>query len=1359
MWVRNVVDRSYRPAEAGLRLQISVQAPNYHTIRTLTLETDDSGSVSGSFSVGTEAPLGEYQLLVRDPGNDNDEYAGRFRIEEYKSPEFEVTVSPAKTVAQPGEPVSALIRARYYFGSPVSDAEVHYRIFREDHDQAYAMPAEFDWLYGAGYSSTNSTGSGLGTNDEWVFSPGGWFDLYWDYRRHRRHLIDEGRTRLDAHGLSEIRIDPGAWKLDTGHDSRYIIEVEVRDEGRRTVAGTGSVAVPWREFHVFAQLDRGWYAPGDSIVVDLNARSPNGVPVAVAGKAILSRWEGPGDSLPNGKQHVQEFDVALGVDGHYALNLSAPAVGRYEVEFRTRDSRGGDVSAAVDFWIYRPGTDLGRSRPPALQIVPDRRTYRVGDTARLLIVAAAADAHVLICDPVHEYRFLNLANHAQILDYPIDDKAIPDLIVEGTVVWQGEVHTETRRLLVPPVRDLLQVEISTDKTVYRPGETGNLKLKVTDRDGRPVRGDLALTAFDKAVTYIQPESELGPKSFIAARKSSRWYWMNEISHTLDPRRFETSGVFMCPEYYLTDDYVPQIGGMGGAPPVGGDPSDIAQPPGGLSTAESMEEAISAAAPTIRSDFSDTALWRPHIQLDESGMAETEIKFPESLTTWRIRGYLVTKETRVGDLARDIVTTKKVLVRLQRPRFLVERDEVVLSAIVHNQLNNDKFVTAELLVPAAMFQAADAGPPDAEGNLRLSAQAQVPSGGQHRFDWTLAVVGDGLATMTVKALTDDESDAMRTAIPVRTHGTLVRATQTGALAAGEMGAKTLAFDVPADADPRKMQLSLSLAPTPASAAFEAIPYLVGYPYGCVEQTMSRFYPTVLAARTLKQLGIDAAQLVENSRAREQPSFRGRFPEAFLDAAELQRMTEAGLQRLQRFQHDDGGWGWWEHDQSSPYMTAYVLIGLHVAAECGAEIDELGFDRARTYLATLEEWKQQAGMPASRTLHTQMMMTYALALNRPASFGPQEDDVRRALETTVAQRLNSAFDRRDSLPLYDRSLLALALHIRSSKDRAAAVLQEILQAIEVDDQRSTAHVPVAARQYWHSWNSETETNAWLLRALVAIDPENPFAPKIVNWLALNRKQGRFWRSTQETALAVTAISEYLIASGAGDAERSAVVRLDNGPSTTVRISASDILGREIALAPPLDQSLAPGRHEITVSRRGTGSLNYGLHTEFLRTTVPVIAEGNGIAITRRYFKAGLPSHDPAAAAKAVSTGPLRRQLAQDDTINTGDMIEVELTIQSDEDFEYVAFEDMKPAGCEPVQIQSGATFDNDLWANVELRDDRVVFFASYLGKGTHILRYKLRAETPGRFHALPARGFAMYAPEIHARSGESRLQVRD
>ena len=84
---------------------------------------------------------------------------------------------------------------------------------------------------------------------------------------------------------------------------------------------------------------------------------------------------------------------------------------------------------------------------------------------------------------------------------------------------------------------------------------------MTDSEGRPIRGDLALTAFDKSLTYIQPEWGLGVKLLVAARKLRRWLWSDGVLATLNPRRFETSGSFMCPEFYLTDDYQPRIFAM------------------------------------------------------------------------------------------------------------------------------------------------------------------------------------------------------------------------------------------------------------------------------------------------------------------------------------------------------------------------------------------------------------------------------------------------------------------------------------------------------------------------------------------------------------------------------------------------------------------------------------------------------------------------------------------------------------------------------------------------------------------------------------------------------------------------------
>ena len=154
IWIRDLLDRAYVPAAAGHQVRVDVRGPHYNTIRSLTLKTDESGSVSGSFSLGSETPLGDYGLLVSETGHERDSWAGHFRVEEYKKPEFHVTVSPAKNISRPGELISVRIEARYYFGPPVTSGDVHYRVYRQEQKPPFALPGEYDWLYGAGYGAS-----------------------------------------------------------------------------------------------------------------------------------------------------------------------------------------------------------------------------------------------------------------------------------------------------------------------------------------------------------------------------------------------------------------------------------------------------------------------------------------------------------------------------------------------------------------------------------------------------------------------------------------------------------------------------------------------------------------------------------------------------------------------------------------------------------------------------------------------------------------------------------------------------------------------------------------------------------------------------------------------------------------------------------------------------------------------------------------------------------------------------------------------------------------------------------------------------------------------------------------------------
>jgi uncharacterized protein YfaS (alpha-2-macroglobulin family) len=109
-----------------------------------------------------------------------------------------------------------------------------------------------------------------------------------------------------------------------------------------------------------------------------------------------------------------------------------------------------------------------------------------------------------------------------------------------------------------------------------------------------------------------------------------------------------------------------------------------------------------------------------------------------------------------------------------------------------------------------------------------------------------------------------------------------------------------------------------------------------------------------------------------------------------------------------------------------------------------------------------------------------------------------------------------------------------------------------------------------------------------------------------------------------------------------------------------------------------------------------------------------------------------------------------------LQSGDLVEVELTVTAKNDYEYLIFEDMKAAGLEAVELQSGYAA-NQLGAYVEYRDQKVVLFVRQLPKGTYTMSYRFRAEAPGWYSALPAFGGGMSATDLFANSDEATIGI--
>ena len=541
----------------------------------------------------------------------------------------------------------------------------------------------------------------------------------------------------------------------------------------------------------------------------------------------------------------------------------------------------------------------------------------------------------------------------------------------------------------------------------------------------------------------------------------------------------------------------------------------------------------------------------------------------------------------------------------------------------------------------------------------------------------------------------------------------------------------------------------MAPSAASAAFDALPFLAGYPYGCVEQTMSRFYPTVLATDTLKKLGTDIEAIGKNVSERNRRG-SGRFSRSSVfDSAELRRMSDAGLNRLQRFQHDDGGWGWWEHDNSSPYMTAYVLLGLNTAADSGAKVSESVFEDGVRFLIQSQD-KRSFGSASQQ--NERALIAYVLSLKRSKKAWEQRGEIRELID--------SVFEDRAGLNPYGQALLALALQNQNNHEKAIQVLGGILNRVETDDKQNTSWIPTSKDNWWRWYNSDVETNAWILRAVLAVDPDKELTSRLVNWLVAQRRHGNYWRSTRDSALAVHALAEYLLFMRPESGDFTVAVQLDGKHVQDVRVSWQSMLEMEsrVSLAA---ETLKPGKHRITLAKDDPGPLHFSMVANYLVQHERIEAmDSGGLRVKRRYFRLRSNSASAEENAKpATAVGQSRKPLEFGDQLAVGDTIEVELTISADENFEYLAFEDPKPAGCEPIRLRSGYGWGDGLCSNVELRDSKVIFFIHWLRSGEHVLRYKLRAEVPGKFSAMPAEGFAMYTPEIRARSDEMQLIIRD
>ncbi len=737
--LRHDDDGDYTPITTTQPITVSVRDARDNVLSTATLFPSNFGTISGTFTLADETGLGEYNL---ETTIDDVAYRQPFKVEEYRKPDYEVTVNTPGDYYIWGDLITVTVAADYYFGQPVAGAAVQFAFYRH----------------------TSSVWQTTGMTDE----QGRWVTV----------------------------INTADYAYD---DATYVFEATVSDDSNQIVSGECRVPVYYTEYGLTMSLDQYGYEPGETVTVTLLAQDHDGVPVVETPLTVTVQ------SWIDGA--YQEITSTLGTtdkagEARVAFNISQ--TGWYNLEAQGRDGRGRTVTAPGWFWVYRDGWGWGYDPDDELSISADKDSYVPGEAAQLLVRSPVTGTALLSLERgrVRQQYPVSLPDPVTLITLPIETDFSPNIFVTVNIFqpgwepeddWYGESTPEGRllvasaELVVPATDKVLQVELLSDKTTYRPRETVTFTIQVQDQAGSPVVAEVSLGLVDEAIYALSDDLSADIHETFYGRRG------NGVASydTLHPKRY----------YGWTYEDGPQPTGTPAPPPNGGGKREEDE--------------------TIRRDFPDTAYWHPGVVTDAKGQAIISLTLPDNLTRWRALARAVSLDTRVGETTAAITVTQELIVRPVLPRFLIQGDVARLRTIAHNYLSHAVTATMELSATGLVLLEQDCDAADC-----LPAPVSLVSGGTATADWSAVASELGEGSVLARMRTDVGGDAVELPLPI--HPFAVPEV-TGRVGRVEYEITETMY-ISTTAIPDATSLEIHLASSIALGLLDGLEYLISYPFG-------------------------------------------------------------------------------------------------------------------------------------------------------------------------------------------------------------------------------------------------------------------------------------------------------------------------------------------------------------------------------------------------------------------------------------------------------------------------------------------------------------------------------------------------
>ncbi|MDQ7063911.1 MAG: alpha-2-macroglobulin family protein [candidate division KSB1 bacterium] len=1254
-------------------LQLLVQDARGEEILKKEIGLNDFAAFDDSLKIGRVAPLGLYWMTLswkRDPGPQARWLAitsRSFRVEAFRPAEFKVEMIPVQPPFGRDEYIAgnrlrAKVQARYLFGAPMKNAPFRWTLQMSPFTFHYKQWPEYRFRA-----------------DPVLGEP---------MRPHSRVLAAEKDT-LDANGEAEIETLLTVPYAYSG--AQVLIEATVTGPSRQQISGRTAVKVHRGDFEIGLRVDGYLFETGKAVACSLLVVRPDGQPLPgqdVQVNVYRIHWNSVRKAGVGGRYSWVTEKVVTRLDsmvirsqnGPRGFEITPPKPGYYVIEASARDGQGRLIVSNRDF--YASGAEFvawARRDDDLIQLLPDREQYAPGDTARILVQSPYERVRALITverETILDAWIEALRGSAVTIRVPIRRNYLPNVYVsvallkertarqtfseKGDDLGKPQFKIGYARLRVSPESRHLRVRLKTDRNEYRPGQIVNLELESTLPDGRRMPVEYTIAVVDAGVLNLIGYRLRDPFEQFYRPRPLAVRTVTSLIHLIEQRHYGEKG----------------------------------EPPGGGAGREGGRFGL-------RTRFRALAYWNPALRSDHRGRARVSFTLPDNLTTFRIMVIAHSQGSDFGGAQTDIVVNKPLLLLASGPRFVRVGDRFKAGAVV---TNNSGFV-GECRVRLSAENM------NLQGRVEARFQLSPGESREVLFDLEAQMVGQVMVTVEaeLRNARGTETDALMWGIPVQfpfRPVTLATFGETDSLARE-------ALQVPDKVFRDSSHVQVSAASTALVGLQESVRYLVEYPYGCLEQRLSRVLPVVFAEPLLAAFTPDA---MPPEHARE--------------------IVQETLDELLEFQQPDGGFALWKSGtRSHPFASAYALWALALAQQRNYAIPEKLLKRAVRYGRRLlrQMQPQREAWPwndARLNLASRVLMYYALGL----------------LEKPDPHYGEVLFKERDRMPVFAKAFLLQGMKVHEAPLRAQILLaREIMNAARIEA-RTVHFEEDNERALWACWSSSVRTTALATWSLLQGPVEFPFAGRTVRWLLQQRRDGR-WRNTQENVFAMLALSYYFETAEAEEPDFMAEIQVVGLAvlSHAVFKGRTEKVVRQLV---PFAQLPGLGRLPVEIRKRGTGRLYYGLSLRYF-PLVPQPVFQQGISLSKTF---------------EVIDG---RQL-DDSTFAAGSLIKVTLSLSTPQERYYVVVDDPLPAGFEAVnlrfQTEARATAAGQLreegarFNRVEKHDDRVLAFADYLPPGVHRFSYLVRATGKGTFVTPPPRAEEMYAPEIFGTAPTARIRIQ-